>query len=80
MWLLGHQKVQALLALRHPVDLDKSSVSPGKAVPACNEDSHKLLPTFPGFGMNFGGSPRGSGCSFTANVCSHLRCPLGVST
>lgn len=57
MWVLGHREVRALLALRHPADLDKSSVSPGKAAPACDEDSHRLLPTFPGFGMNFGGLP-----------------------
>lgn len=39
------------------MDLDKSSVPPGKVVPACDEVFHKLLPTFPGFGMNFGGLP-----------------------
>ena len=73
MWVLGHQEAWALLAPRHPVDLDRVSVSPGKAVPACDEVFHKLLSTFPGFGMNFGGLPdQAVALQFTFEV--YLRC------
>lgn len=78
MWELGNQEAWALLALRLPVASHLSH--PEKwSLPAMRTFTDPC-PTFLGFGVYFGEVvDQETGCSFTANTCSHLWGTLGAS-